>query len=424
MAIHILYGPGGTGKSYWQIRRIVQELRHTPRNVGTNLSVEVPRLQQYCEEQFPGEKIDVVRRLFLLSEDDAKHFWDYRGPELPNEAGDLVRDAGTKGVLYVIDEAGAAGFDATGWASSDGRSVRGLRAAWYLDQQRKFGDDVIASQNGRRPAGIAKPFRDKAHYFIRLKNGYLASLGIFKGRGRFTADWFTHEPEAKSEAVQTEHWEMDASGLASCYKTEVGVGVVGSSADKGKRAKGIPILWAIPGAIVLAAAISIGLPMLLAKGMAKASGADKTAPAEPSAFASGPVTPVVSAITPGQPAGEPVRVVGYVKRGSRINVVLSDGRTLNETDKGLQSVDRNGATVDGVKIWMQRPAPRPASVPVSAPVVQTEPPAVVPAPWKGEHLHEFGQGADRLVLLPALASPQVNRAQTSSRLSRGTVDVR
>jgi len=417
MAIHILYGPGGTGKSYWQIRRIVEELRFTPRNIVTNLAVDVPRLAQFVEESFPGLSCDVVRRVRVLDEVETRSFWEHRGPLVPSgESGELVPDKGQQGVLYVIDEAGAAGFDATGWASSDGRSSRGLRAAWYLDQQRKFGDDVFASQNGRRPQGIAKPFRDKAHYFIKLKNGYLATFGVFKGRGRFTAEWFTHEPEKGSEPCRVEHWEMDESGLASCYKTEKGVGVVGSGADKGKRAKGIPILWAIPGAILLAAVVMIGAPALLSSLAFK-----KTSSAVPS---SSEVTKEKATDkkanethfqkqTSGDSSSvsvEPVRVRGYVMRNGKINVVLSDGRVLTERDVELGAVDRNGAWVSGQKLWFV-PPPR-----IQQHVERvTDPPGIEKADtsplsqYVGESLFPASDSVLRMGIAENKNTPQVHR---------------
>src|SRR5262249_33294531 len=60
-------------------------------------------------------------------------------------------------------------------------------------------------------------------------------------------------------------------------------------------------------------------------------------------------------------AGEqPATVRGDVVRGRQINGVLSDGRTLSERDAEVRRVDRNGAWVDGRKLFLSIPASHPA----------------------------------------------------------------
>jgi len=271
--IHILYAPGGGGKSYYQMRLIWKELRYGRRNISTTLALNMPALQEYADKHGGDAKIDVGARVRLLTVEEAKEFWKYRGPNRWRSSEgceyDLIVDPGAAGTLFVLDEAGAVGFSATGWVAKYGNTTRGEAATWYLDQQRKFGDDVYASCNGRRPSGIAKPFRDKAHYFIRLKNGYQRQMGIFKARGRFEAEWFQAEPGPNVEPCNNEHWELDTTGLAGCYFTDQGIGVAGGAgADIGKRAKGIPVLWAFPLAIAAASLVFV-IPWALSRGWSK-----------------------------------------------------------------------------------------------------------------------------------------------------------
>jgi len=292
-----------------------------------------------------------------------------------DEEFEFQDDPGLSGCLYVIDEAGVAGFDAQGWNTSEGRAPRGVECSWYLDQQRKFGDDVVASTNGRRPSAIAKPFRDKAHVFVKLKNGYLQQFGIFKGQGKFTARHFTQEPDAKdSEPFKIETWTMDETGLAACYRTQDGVGVEGVQADIGKRAKGIPILWAIPLAIGLAAVLAIGIPALISRYLgvmgskvgAEVSGtvasvAQKTAEVTGAAKlvpdfqvnAAGVPAPVH---TPRwEPAPAPgVTVVGVTQAGGRVNVSLSDGRVLTEAEDYLRIERAWVESPRGVRYYFRR----------------------------------------------------------------------
>jgi len=247
-------------------------------------------------------------------------------------------------VLYVIDEAGVAGFDALGWAtgSGDSRGVRGQACSWYLDQQRKFGDDVWASANGRSPSAIAKPFRAKAHAFVKLKNGYLASFGIFKGRGQFTARFYTVEPTTRdAEHYAEEIWTMDIKGIASVYRTQDGVGVAGVGADIGRRAKGIPVLWAIPGAIVLVGLFLWGLPKLMSKATQTAVDVKPSSQAQPAKVDS-PGQPTKVSHPVGNPATPPVTVTGVVHSGKLVTVLLSDGRTITEGDGVFIRLYRSG----------------------------------------------------------------------------------
>lgn len=269
--ITIVYGPGGSGKSYYQMRLIHEEMKNGRRNVSTSLAVELPAYQAYCDKM--GLKVDVASRIRILTPAEGREFWKYRGPNRwnPHSEYDLLVDPGTEGTLFVLDEAGVLGFDSKGWAAKHGNTSRGEACSWYLDQQRKFGDDVIASVNGSHPHGIAKPLRDKAHNFVKLRNGYQRQMGIFKARGRFEAQWFAMEPTPTSEAWRKETWELDTTGLAGCYRTQDGVGITGTTADIGKRAKGIPVLWAFPLAIAAASSLFI-VPWALAK-LAKRGGA-------------------------------------------------------------------------------------------------------------------------------------------------------
>jgi len=371
MAIRILFGPGGSGKSLYQMRIVVQELRHTKRNIVTNLAIDLPRLQEWCEEQFPAEVIDVGRRIRILNVEEGKQFWKYRGNAVLSASQtfdpDYVDDRGDYGVCFIVDEAGAAGFNARGWAATEGRSTRGVECEWYLDQQRKFSDDVWASANGRAPSAIAKPFRDKAHEFVRLKNGYLSSFGKFRGIGKFTARFYNHEPDKNSEPFKQEEWKMDATGLASCYRTQDGVGVVGVNADKGQRAKGIPAQFIIPGVICGLLVLFVGGNKLSAYYIRKGR-----EPKEPN-------SEVVNKKQPGQAAPSSVanqstkeqgsdvvgqltvtpgtRVRGYaVRKNGTANVVLEDGRTMIEGEAGLVNIQRNGVTFGRVKHFMQQAA--------------------------------------------------------------------
>lgn len=284
-AISILFGPGGAGKSFYQLRIIIRELRDSRRNIVTNLAINIPEFNAYLERHYPNEDIDLISRLRIIADSEVREFWKFRGPlirtfrPVPDAEqvalgrvgylADYVEteDRGANGVAYIIDEAGINGFSAQGWAQRENGSVRGVEAAWYLDQQRKFGDNVYASLNGTNPHGIAKPFRDKAHDFTQLRNGRLRQMGLFRARGLFTAWHYYVEPGPNVEFYAKEDFPLDLE-LAACYRTGDGVGIVGGKADLGARVKGIPILWVFPLALALGSLIFLG-PWLLGKVVSK-----------------------------------------------------------------------------------------------------------------------------------------------------------
>lgn len=430
MAIRILYGPGGTGKSYKQIRVVVDELRHTKRNIVTNLSIDIPRLQEWLEQNYPDEVIDAGKRIRILNVEETKQFWKYRGNVLLtpsqtfDDTPDYGDDKGVWGVCYIIDEAGAAGFNARGWAATEGRSTRGVECEWYLDQQRKFADDVWASANGRAPTAIAKPFRDKAHEFVRLKNGYLATYGRFRGVGKFTARYYTHEPDKTSEPFKQEEWKMDATGLASCYRTQDGVGVTGTTADIGKRAKGIPAQFIIPGVILALLVVFVGGGRLSKwvitkdKPAAKSGSENLTSKANGSENLTSKAAQVPTVASERVSIAPGTRVRGYaVRKNGTANVVLDDGRTIIEGE-GLTNIERNGVSFGRVKLFMAQAgavvadAVRQTGEAVRQTVqsqtrndVQATPPAITASTYVDERVIPTAESAERVKAALSGVSP-------------------
>jgi hypothetical protein len=382
---------------------IVRELRTSRRNVCTNLAVKLPELSAYLEKTYPDESLDVLGRVRLLTETETREFWKYRGPlRWTGKDYDTEETTDEHGVAYIIDEAGQSGFSAMDWAQRTARATRGEECLWYLEQHRKLGDNVYASCNGRMPHGIAKPFRDKARDFTRLRNHYLAKLGIFRGQGKFKRTHFNSEPTPTTEPYDTGEFRLDINGLCNCYDTAAGVGVHGSRADKGTRAKGIPIIWIVPAFMLLGVSFFVA-PFLLGKvavsafskkkkeaDAAVSSGVLSMMPGQmreapkrptPKPMAAAAATPMTS--TPA------VWVTGYVVKGTRVNVSLSDGRTLTEEDGILAKVDRGGVTlVDGTRIPLRVAVAerstnqRERDNPTSTPAIQESRPDAPPAAIK------------------------------------------
>lgn len=301
MSIHIVLGKPGSGKSYYATKRvIIRELREGRRNIVTNVPLRPDILNAFLQRVYPKEDLNMTGRLRMLSDSELRYFWKFRSPSDvgPPELEELERGvhaepeilpSGKKrdvplsddyrklltrklnewaktpthsdngvGVLYVLDEAHIA-FNARAWASCADAAL------FYLSQHRKLGDQVWPITQA--PGNLDKQFRSVAEDFTVLRNEYQAKYGIFKGRGRFTWKTFASEPSgAKTDgAFLSGDFEIEPNGAASCYDTAKGIGVHGSKADIGKRAKGINILWAIPMMIGVASLCGL-VPWLMGKG--------------------------------------------------------------------------------------------------------------------------------------------------------------
>jgi hypothetical protein len=330
--IYILFGPGGSGKSLGQMLQVERELVESRRNVVTNLAIKLPEFVAYLERKYPGKNIDPVRRIRILSQAETWEFWKYRGnaPVVSLDAeGNYVfgpEDRGEFGVAYFIDEAGACGFSATGWATKEHGSTRGSLCMWYLDQQRKFSDNVYASTNGRAPTTIAKPFRDKAHEFWKFKNHYQAKFGPFKGMPKFVRTDYSTEPGPNVEPIGKRTFRLEKGGVCDCYRTQDGMGVTGlNNADIGAKAKGIPI-WMVWPMVAAAGAACVFVPWVLGKGLQRGlvHGHGHTVSAERGERA------------PGLPASRPIEDTSVVFSG-----VEADGNSVRVcvVDEGWTEAD-------------------------------------------------------------------------------------
>lgn len=348
MSIHILLGKPGSGKSLYATNRVLNELCETNRNIVTNLPLRLDRLNEYCQNRWPSTNLSPVTRIRLLTDDEMREFWKVRG-----------EDDGKNGVAYFLDEAHIA-FNAREWATL------GKGALHYLSQHRKLGDIVWVITQA--PGNLDKQFRSVAEDFTVLRNEYTAKWGMFRGRGRFVRRSYLSEPQANSEPFETASFTLD--GVAECYDTAKGIGVHGSKADIGRRAKGIPILWVIPGFLVLAS-LCVVIPWALGKGAGaylsggqKGSSAAESASVVPPAVESAPVVAAPRAPAVERPAyvrqpvdEKTVWVTGYSVRGPKINVTLSDGRTLTEKDD-LARVERNFVELkDGSRMYLKSVPP-------------------------------------------------------------------
>lgn len=240
----VVFGKPGSGKSRYATGKLIEQLVTTTRHIVTNLPLRLGELNAYLQEHHPELAPGVLDRITMLEDDDLGRFWEVRGPDP------------ALGVAYFLDEAHIK-FNARDWASVRRECIN------YLSQHRKMGDAIYAITQS--PGNLDKQFRSIAEDFTRLSNGYTRQYGMFKARGRFYTHSFYHEPQGNSEPYHKGTFSLDPDGIAKCYDTAKGIGVHGTTADIGRRAKGIPVLWVFPMALGLGS-LCLLVPLLLAKG--------------------------------------------------------------------------------------------------------------------------------------------------------------
>jgi len=399
-------GKPRNGKSFLAMMKIIKGLRETHRDVVTNMVIDVDVLQQYLDAL--GPRIDVRSRLRMLTDEQAKHFWLYRvGYDFAVPAGyydkksedrvsylPLFEDArfrvdgdpskDMRGTLYVIDEIHTL-FPARGWQGTP------HHAEFYCSQHAKLGDECIFITHNTKL--VDSNFVRLAPEFTYCRNGRLEKRGRFRGTNEFRARTDPQPPVNGTEiTLNEEGYKLDLA-IAECYDTSAGVGMPGGgSADKGFRVKGFSLNWVWVGvAIVVLGAwgfMEWGLPkltrsvLLPSKPLVRSKEPAPVVPVNPSPSVVATSTVVTEKPKPNTsalPTNSTLTVKGWVQRGTSLNVVLSDGRVLEEGDRSLQALFRTHAVIDGEKVFMEKPIPR--SVPVSLPPAATPtPPPSAPFP--------------------------------------------
>jgi Zonular occludens toxin (Zot) len=279
--IHFISGKPGAGKSLYCMRLIVDELRRSNRPIVTNLPIKIGELNDYLQD----DPCDVVGRVFLIDDDEMGRFWEFRGSRKAVYTNDSYKvEADDIGVFYVLDELHIK-FNARAWAST------GKGALFYLSQHRKIGDDVICATQSIN--NVDKQFRSVAQDFTYISNNSKKRLGPFRLPPLFSRSTYLQPKTGNEIACLTGYFRLDIQGLARCYDTAAGVGVIGrSGADTKQKVGGLAWYWAF-GALGL---ISLGVfwaAKLGATGMTSLLGGFPSAPAIVSA-----VVPSVTNLPP------------------------------------------------------------------------------------------------------------------------------
>jgi len=347
--IYMLTGKPRAGKSLLALRRIVQELSAGHRVVVTNLAIKLPELAAYLQKKYPHKNIDLLQRLRLLTDEQTKHFWLYRRPEVPGDEGrvdGVTTEQEKKGqfptwpakyraVLYVIDEAHIH-FDARRWMEA------GHSLTFYNSQHGKLDDETYFVTQfldlvDKRLKGFAQL------YIYVVNQGLRRFLSFFSPPSYMVAKAYSQPVQnGKDEHFEwSERWLLDKE-LADCYDTSQGVGMPGSGKPETKPKKGLSMVWIIPVAfvVVYAAVKSLGLVTWGVGKTLKGASTSASTAAHVDSQAEGRQVPSVlvqkqkrastDTVPIASQAESPptVYVRSIARRGAKVIVTLSDGRQL------------------------------------------------------------------------------------------------
>lgn len=345
-----IIGKKGGGKTYYALLAYVRrELVYGDRCVVGTLALKLPDLSEYLARKYPHKNIDVTKRVRILTREEGRRFWLHRGPGVDlADVSDADYDNGRNpdyssiaekgGVLYVIDEIHI-DFDARNWA----KIGRGL--TYYNSQERKLQDDqVFITQH---LALVDRRVKDFSQEFVLCRNyRYEKFLTYFSKGSGMVARHYSFIPNENALIPQLPDEKHDYrinAELAACYDTTQGVGFKGTgSPDKQGKKKGwfpwwtmwvlIPVLWLL---------LSKGSDFIMARFSGKVDTSKKgESPVSVGGFAAMPPAFSQAKATPSggesgyvnRPMAAAVYAKGIITRDRRVNVLLSDGRTLTEPD--------------------------------------------------------------------------------------------
>lgn len=280
MSIHFISGKPRGGKTLYSVSKIIGSLV-AGRYVVTNVALHLERLQCYLHEKHPGLNVHVVERIVMLDDDMLGEFWRYRRNNFTMSL-DCVKDDKTIDFASVYDaqcfntdfylDEVHVKFNARAWQKT------GPQAINYLSQHGKLGDNVYMITQSI--ANVDKQFRSVAQDFSYIRNYRVEKFRGFTRGSNFERKTYLQPVAGNGDTpVEKESFTLDKA-IADCYDTSGGVGMPGgAAADKGRKAKGIPLKMIV--ALVVVGLIGGGyminswvIPKLFKKAVRMGTGAD------------------------------------------------------------------------------------------------------------------------------------------------------
>lgn len=390
--ISFLVGKPRNGKSLRAMMKIWEQLTTTQRFIITNMVLDLDVLQALLIARGFGH-VCARSRIRMLTDEETKNFWlirefgtlptpsDYnekQGADVDyspifkderywetGDKSDPTAPVSLRGTFYVIDEVHTH-WRARGWSGTP------RHIDFYNSQHAKLNDSVLfITQNTKL---VDQNLCRLAQDFTYCRNHRLEKHGRFRGDNKFTAHTYPGPVSNDKEVtLNVETYHLDKA-LADCYDTSAGVGMPGGgTADKGYRAKGIPLkmIWVGLGVVLVACWVffTYGLPMLTNRFLAPAinpkSNAGPAAPVSdlvPGAVVETPTSRsgLLDTISAPEPSIWPT---GVVMSSRRVYVQMSDGTRRFWSSANRTASDRitditpAAVVIDGQRMYF-KPAPK------------------------------------------------------------------
>lgn len=352
--IKAIIGKPGAGKSYVSMSIIEEELRLTKRVIVTNVDVKVGAFADYLQKKY-SDTFNLGSRLIKIDHESLRRFWELR-EDAKDETGKKIG-----GCCFVLDEVHRY-FNARLWAEN-GRD-KGKACLDYLSAHRHYGDDVYyMTQNTHF---LDKNFIRTTQDFTQLRNYGKERWGWFRGPGRFRGQVFLLPPDSSQiNPIYTYGFKLDMDGLANCYNTDALDANPGQGpADKGQRAKGLPV-WTFPVGV---ACVGLLVFVLLRVGIGSVTAAVSPKVAAAAAVGGRTTAPRVAqpaVVTNNVSHGEEVRsqlgevstnkirMTGFIYVKGRFVVYLSDGRKIRQGDAGVRLIGEDFIDYEGTRYEMR-----------------------------------------------------------------------
>jgi len=394
--IFFITGKPGDGKSLYAVRRLLDDLINRECYVVTNIPLVLSRVHEYVSARLPDDvPFDLESRLKVIADSEVYEFYRHRsgGLVLPWSPDHEAKDDGSKRVSraefvdwmklksfalmsqsveyqkpvhFYIDEAHNF-FNSREWANC-ARSV-----LYYASQHRHLHDNIFLITQVME--NVEKQLRSLVSETYITRNQLRRRIGPVRLRPVFSVQCYYGVPAPTVKPFDNPKFALDAVGIASCYKTVGALGVQ-SAPEKIENKGWLPwwSLW-IGGLLLVLLVLGafVGLPYLGGRvGKAIVTGGPAVALAESqgvripgnigTALDSTGVSPNVhlpcndlGVCAPGDTqAALDLWVTGFVRRGQRWTLSLSDGRTFSEDDPSVSLVGVNFAVVDGRKVYFRR----------------------------------------------------------------------
>lgn len=416
----------------YSVKLILDELLYGSRVIITNVPLNLPRLNEYLQQQYPNKSIDLFERIRMLDEDMTGRFWTYRpkGRDEWLRIKELTKQEWTegkkpsyaevtdKGVMYVIDECHNF-FNARAWAET-GRDV-----LFYLSQHRHLGDTVVWITQA--VMNVDKQFRSVTQDYTYIRNLSKEKMGLFRLPSRFIRKTYGSPATETSQPMEIGTFKLDCTGLASLYSTAAGVGIHDrGNADIGERKRGIHWGVFVVAVPLLVFALYRFAPSAVAalfdskRRAARALAAQARTP--PARQPERPTPPNPAPVTePAQPHASgsnrvemtgysvlPLIRDGFVLPRRLVTVYLSDGTQWVGGDGHLQYLCERFCVVDGRTNWYHA-----KETPVAAQNREPEPVQPIASP-AGPADEPPSEGSSSVYVIPwhvnTLAHPNIRSA--------------